>query len=160
MKVVEVSTMLPMSPQKATELMIRSDTLIFESTIFTFKDSGKFPEIWQSGQLIETHLVLLGLVPLGPYSIYFSEVDGDKRYFRTSEGGGVVQRWEHLRSIKEVELDGFGYDDECILTDRVEIEAGWMTWLVCLIAKLNYRHRQKRWSLLAEEEACKANALL
>lgn len=90
-------------------------------------------------------LRMLGL-PFGRYRITIDEIDHDRRRLRTREGGGLVRSWVH-----DIEVDHHPAGDtgRCRYTDRIDIDAGWLTPAVAAFAHGFYRIRQRRWRALA-----------
>ena len=102
-----------------------------------------FPLRWEQGTTILGRSFLLGFVPLGLHNIHFERVDPRRRQIQTREHDRLVRRWDHLISIDEAQAG------RCRYSDEIEIEAGWLTWLVWLFAQCFYRHRQRRWRQIA-----------
>jgi hypothetical protein len=57
----------------------------------------------------------------------------------------VVRRWDHLIRVEPADGGRTRY------SDTIEVEAGALTPLVWLFAKLFYRHRQRRWRTIVAE---------
>ncbi|MCP2040530.1 ligand-binding SRPBCC domain-containing protein [Neisseria sp. HSC-16F19] len=57
----------------------------------------------------------------------------------------LIRRWRHTITIVP---QGQG----CLYRDTVEIDAGILTGLVGMFAKAFYRHRQKRWQQLVQQQ--------
>lgn len=68
---------------------------------------------------------------------------GAIRRLRDNGRSLLIQRWDHLITV---EPDG---SRRTRYTDRIEIEAGWLTPLVWAFAQVFYAHRQRRWRRLA-----------
>jgi hypothetical protein len=86
----------------------------------------------------------LGLIPLGLHTIRIEHIDAPRRQIQSRETNGLISRWDHLVSIREMPAGRTLYSDE------IEIEAGRFTWIVWLYAQVFYRHRQRRWRRIAK----------
>ena len=97
---------------------------------------------WQSGRSFSLKLKLFGLLPMGVHTIRILIFDRAKLTIYSHEGNLHVPVWNHLIKLKAID------DTHTLYTDRVEIDAGWKTPLICLWAELFYAHRQRRWKKL------------
>jgi len=102
-----------------------------------------FPLEWEQGTTIRGKSYLFGLIPLGLRTIRFERIDPQRREIQTRETDRLINRWDHLISIREISAGSTLYSDE------IEIEAGICTWIVSLFAQCFYRHRQRRWKRVA-----------
>lgn len=141
---VTVSSALPVSADKAWDLLSRADTLLFVTRgLMGFRAlSGAFPERWQQGKTEQARILLFGLLPAWKHNIHFERVDASAGELMTREAGGLIKTWDHLMTV---EAKGEG---DCRYTDRVEIEAGILTPFVWAYASAFYRYRQRRWRKL------------
>ena len=101
------------------------------------------PATWLENSTIQVKCRLFGVFPLVDRTLYFERIDGRMRQMQTREHDRLIRRWDHLISIRE-DKNGAHY------SDTVEIEAGLLTWPICLFAKLFYRHRQRRWQRVTQ----------
>lgn len=101
------------------------------------------PARWQEGGEYAVASRLFGVLPLGTQHIRFVQVDHDRRRAETRESGGLVRSWHHVLFVVD-EGDG-----TCTYTDHVQLDAGRLTPLVELFARLLYWHRHRRWRRLA-----------
>ena len=102
------------------------------------------PERWEVGDYVVS-MAWRGIVPLGRQTIsisYPEAPDGSKR-LRDNGHSAMIRRWDHLITL---EPDGSGTR----YTDRVKIEAGFITLPVAKFAESFYAHRQRRWRELVE----------
>lgn len=105
---------------------------------------GNFPAIWKEGETVTTHMAVYGFVPFGGlHSLYFEKIDEINKVLQTRERDSFAKVWDHKISLKKITTDKVMYEDEII------IYAGILTGFVTLWAKSFYKHRQKRWQLLA-----------
>jgi hypothetical protein len=105
----------------------------------------RLPEIWQEGSYL-VRMRFLGVLPIGKQWIVISypEPDaGPRHYLLKDEGrGDLASSWRHLMTIRP-RADGC-----CNYCDHVNVQAGFVTWLVWAFAWVFYRHRQYRWRRL------------
>jgi hypothetical protein len=92
-------------------------------------------------------LRLFGLVPLGTRTLVFERIDPECMEVQTRERDQLVRRWDHLIRLRSLDTG------RCRYSDKIEIEAGWLTPLVWLFAAWFYRHRQRRWQTVARRLA-------
>ena len=88
----------------------------------------------RTGQKFTVMVSLFGKFPPQPYSIEVLGCDDEARVLRSSERGAGVKSWHHTLSVEPTETG-------CCLTDRIDIDAGWLTPLFGLWAKYLYRKR-------------------
>lgn len=88
----------------------------------------------QAGQVIDVALSLLGVLPARPYTIRIVECDRTARRMRSRESGMGVRGLSHRVEVAPG-------DGGSVLTDRVEIDAGWATPLAAIFAWFTYRWR-------------------
>lgn len=106
---------------------------------------GPFPAQWQEGEY-RAWMWLFGVVPIGWQTIVisFPPTDGATRFVRDNGYGPLIQRWDHW-----IEITPAQDASKTHYTDRVTVEAGFLTPLISAFAKVFYAHRQKRWRQLA-----------
>lgn len=141
-----VRTQLAIPADKAWDLVKRSQTLVYICKgLLGFEGSHLFPGKWREGDIIDTRLKLFGMIPAWRHSLRFILVSDESMIIATEEKGGIVQGWNH--EIK------FEVSDEisCIYTDTVEINAGMLSPLIWLFAKVLYKYRQYRWKSLIKQ---------
>ncbi len=98
---------------------------------------------WAVGDQLHGWTFLFGLLPFSKHRLTIESIDDEERRIVSDESGGLVRRWHH-----EIELTRID-DARSAYLDRIEIDAGVMTWLVAAFAHVFYRHRQRRWRRLA-----------
>lgn len=112
--------------------------------------AAEFPPRWTEGATIECGLLLFNVVPLGVRRLCFESIDDRLREIQTRESDPVVRRWDHLIRVEPADGGRTRY------SDTIEVEAGALTPLVWLFAKLFYRYRQRRWrAIVAEAHDCR-----
>lgn len=152
MALVEVSTFLPASPGQVWDLVLQPATLAQVSApLLRFTPrNGPFPQRWQAGEY-QMGVKLFGLIPLDDQivGIEFPPQpanghalrDNGRACARDGGPGGLITRWDHTMLV-EPEGAGTRY------TDRVEAEAGALTFAAAAFARTLYRHRQANWRRL------------
>jgi hypothetical protein len=113
-------------------------------------DPPAFPDVWEEGGRYRVALRLLGVVPLGTQWIVTSRrreegPHGPIVHVRDAGSGRLARTWDHHVRIEPTPDGATRYED------RVTVDAGRLTPLVALFARLFYAHRQRRWRRLARE---------
>ncbi|MEM8817200.1 MAG: hypothetical protein AAGE85_15345 [Pseudomonadota bacterium] len=144
-KTVELSTTLAAPPPKVIEHVGRTALLEYVSRgilRFVPVDPHRFPEVWREGRY-KVNLYLFGFVPLGWQTIGIEPQPGSGKTWsmRDNGYGWAIKTWDHT-----IEVTPRG-EGSCY-TDRITVDAGVLTTLTALFAKLFYRHRQRRWRKL------------
>lgn len=108
--------------------------------IFRLVGGGAFPDAFADGR-VQVWMWMFGIVPFGRQWIDVSRpmVREDVRQIRDNGSGDLVQRWDHLITIRPLSASKTHYQDE------VEIKAGLLTPVVWMFAAVFYRWRQHRW---------------
>ena len=98
----------------------------------------------ETGQKLDVMVSLFGRFPPQPYHMEVLECDDDRMILRSSEVGAGVKSWNHTLTVTP-------HAGGSRLTDRIEIDAGWLTPVFALWARHMYSARHKpRLRLLAE----------
>ena len=98
-----------------------------------------------AGQRIEVRVSLFGVMPWQDYVMSVEDMDDTEMWFQSDEHGAGVKSWRHNCSVEEIA-------GGCRLTDRVEIDAGWLTPMFVWWAGVVYRARHKpRVRMLAQK---------
>lgn len=110
--------------------------------------SGSFPEIWQQDKTVSTKMLLFGFIPFGGiHSLYFKKIDNENKVLQTREKDDSAKVWDHKISLIELT------ENKIIYQDLIIIYGGLLTFIITLWAKSFYKHRQKRWQIVAKETA-------
>lgn len=150
----EFSTLLDAKPERVWEELQRPALLEYVSAplvVFDPIEPESFPERWDEDEY-RVAMLLFGVLPLGEQEIRISKVrvddiDGEQFYQLRDDGvGQLVSVWDHLISVRETP------DGKTVYTDEIEVDAGALTPLVRLFAALFYRHRQRRWRKVVEND--------
>ena len=106
--------------------------------------NGDFPKQWQVGQTYGFKTLVFGIIPFGGIHYLFVAQLDDKNYIlSTKEWDNGAKIWNHTISLSDLGDGKINYEDSII------IYAGMMTGFVASFAKLFYKHRQKRWQIVA-----------
>lgn len=118
-------------------------------------DPPAFPHSWEERRY-RVRVMFAGVVPMGRQWIDISRENDPSGSFRMRDNGSgdLARKWDHRITI---EPDGEG---RCIYADKVEIEAGPLTFVVWGFARLFYAHRQLRWRRLTAGGGVAARALM
>ena len=106
-------------------------------------DAPEFPERWTEGATVRCRSYLFDVLPIGTRGIFLERIDPVARQIQSREFDLLVRRWDHL-----IQLRPTG-DGRTLYSDKIELEAGFLTVLVWLFAQWFYRHRQRRWRRVA-----------
>lgn len=141
-----VSSELPISLNIAWNEVQKSELLEFVSKgKIKFKPVNKeFPKFWKERMIVETRMFLFGLIPFGGvHTITFTKIDEKNKVCKTIERDNLVKIWNHKISMTEIETNRIRYEDE------IEIFGGLLTYFITFWANTFYKHRQRRWLLVA-----------
>jgi hypothetical protein len=146
---VNLSTILPIPVETAWDLVQTTALLEHVSAPllrFVPIEPRALPSVW-SECAYHVRVLLFGAIPMGEQWIDVSRLAAgpDSFQLRDNGWGSLARRWDHLITIDPV---GPG---TCRYTDRVDIAAGVLTPLIWAFAQLLYRHRQRRWRVLAAD---------
>lgn len=146
--------LLDAEPERVWEELQRPELLEYVAAplvVFDPIDPESFPERWGEEEY-RVAMLLFGVIPLGRQTIRISkprvdDTDGERFYQLRDDGTGrLVSVWDHLVSVRETP------DGKTVYTDEVAVDAGALTPLVRLFAAVFYRHRQRRWRTLVEND--------
>ncbi len=96
--------------------------------------SGLPEEPLAEGQQIDVTFRLFGRLPPKPYHMRLDRFSPIDRHFKSFEWGGPVKSWEHELRVTETATGS-------VLTDDIEIDAGWLTPIYAAFARYMYRSR-------------------
>ena len=99
---------------------------------------------WQVGDKMTDWVLLFRVLPFSRHTIEVITINDETMTMLTDEGGGAVRTWRHTITVEPID------EGSCHYTDRVDIEAGWLTSAVASFARRFYRYRQRRWQRLAK----------
>ncbi|WP_101067654.1 hypothetical protein [Roseovarius salinarum] len=141
---LELTTTLAAPIADVWEALQRPATLAWVSRgwlAFRPIDPPALPARWPRSGDFTVALAAFGMVPIGRQvmGVRRPDVAPPRRALRDKGHGTLVRVWDHI-----IELTPQG-ETATRYTDRVRIEAGWLTPLVWLWARGFYAHRQRRW---------------
>lgn len=142
-----VASRIPMNIEAAWEKVQTLDLLRFIAKgMITFAPAhNKFLEKYTESSKIETKMKFYGFIPMiGVHTLFFEKIDHEKKILQTKESDVLAKVWNHKISMKKVDESTIDYEDEIV------IYGGVWTSLIVFWAKLFYKHRQKRWQIVAE----------
>ena len=90
--------------------------------------------VLSEGQVAEFEISAFGIMPWSPYQVEVVEVSAAERRFVSHENGGMIKLWRHVMTIEETPTGARQ-------SDVIEIDAGFMTWFVVILAKRMYAKR-------------------
>ncbi len=106
----------------------------------------EFPEKWEKDSMVRTKMLMYGFIPFGgAHSLKFVEVKPEEYTALTNEKNAIVKVWNHRIKMEKIEENLKRY------TDEIELYAGIFTNFVAKWAESLYKHRQKRWQIIANE---------
>lgn len=88
----------------------------------------------EAGQSITVMVSLFGRLPAQPYQMEVMEFDNDNMVLTSSERGAGVKSWQHTLRVSATQTGSQ-------LCDKIEIDAGWATWIFARWARYIYRKR-------------------
>jgi hypothetical protein len=143
---IKVASIIPIDIDSVWEKVQTSALLSFVSkgSVSFIPTSDSIPETWKEGITVSVKMKIYGFVPIaGPHYIYFEKIDPINKILQTIEWDHFAKMWNHKISMQKINENSIIYEDEVI------IYGGILTCLISRWAKLFYKHRQKRWLLLA-----------
>jgi hypothetical protein len=148
---ITIATTLAAPVDTVWEALQHPATLIAVSApILRFRpiDPPAFPDRWHPGEW-QVSMWCLGILPVGRQviSISIESASHDRRVIRDNGRGRLARRWDHRITVSPLDDGRTAYRDE------VAIEAGALTPLIVLFARLFYMHRQRRWRALIARNA-------
>ncbi|MBZ0246287.1 MAG: hypothetical protein K8H85_10095 [Cyclobacteriaceae bacterium] len=144
-----VTSIIPIDIETAWEKVNKSALLelVSKGKIKFIPTEGKFPEIWELGMTVTTKMIAYGFIPFGGlHTIHFTKIDKEHKTLETEENDTFAKVWNHRISMKSLGDNTIAYEDEII------IYGGILTGFISWWAKSFYKHRQKRWKLLADNK--------
>ena len=112
---------------------------------FKFVD-GDFPSQWEVGQTYGFKTLVFGIIPFGGiHYLLVDKIDNSNYTLSTKEWDNGAKVWNHDITMRE-----FG-DGKIYYEDSITIYGGILTGFITSFAKEFYKHRQKRWQIVALE---------
>ena len=105
---------------------------------------GDFPKQWQVGQTYGFKTLVFGIIPFGGiHYLYLDKIDNSNYMLSTKEWDNGAKVWNHDITIRELG------DCKIYYEDSITIYGGILTGFITSFAKKFYKHRQKRWQVVA-----------
>jgi hypothetical protein len=112
---------------------------------FKFAD-GDFPRQWEVGQTYEFKTLVFGIIPFGGiHYLFVDKIDDGNYMLSTKEWDNGAKVWNHNIVLRDLGNGSIYYEDV------ITIYGGMMTGFITSFAKRFYKHRQKRWQIVAQE---------
>ncbi|SMD42223.1 hypothetical protein SAMN00777080_0763 [Aquiflexum balticum DSM 16537] len=147
-KKLTVSSEIPMKIDRAWN-NIKSPALLqfLAKGMIWFKPIGNgFPHKWEVEQTYGTKMLVFGFIPFGGiHYLYIEKIDDQNHTLATKEWNRGTKVWNHHVVMRDLGEGKIYYED------AITIYAGLMTDFITAFAKMFYKHRQKRWQLVANE---------
>jgi hypothetical protein len=147
-KKLTVSSEIPMQIDSVWNNVKTSDLLIYVTKGYAkFKPKdGTFPKLWQEGDTVSTKTRVFGLLPFGGVRyLYFEKISDTEHVIQTREWDKRAKVWDHKIILEK------STNNKTLYTDEIVIYGGAMTGFITSFAKRFYKHRQKRWQIVAKE---------
>jgi hypothetical protein len=147
-KKLTVSSEIPMEIDVAWNNVKSPELLKFVAKgMIGFKSTdGGFPKNWEVGQTYGVKIRIFGFIPFGgTHYLHIEKIDEERKEIATREWDKEAKVWNHHVVMKDLGNGNFYYEDDII------IYGGWKTGVITSFAKRFYKHRQKRWQIVAKE---------
>lgn len=145
--IVRVSTQLECTVEAAWAEVLKPKLLLQVAApmaIISPSRTEQFPELWQQGQTYYCKSDLHGFIPAGERSLFFERIDPVRHEIQSREQDPLAKKWDHLIRIERSPQGATVY------TDEIDLDAGILTPVIWAWATLFYRHRQRKWRVLAK----------
>jgi hypothetical protein len=108
--------------------------------------NGDFPKQWEVSQTYEFETHVFGIIPFGGiHYLFVDKIDNSNYMLSTKEWDNGAKVWNHNIVMRDLGNGSIYYEDE------ITIYGGLMTGFITSFAKMFYKHRQKRWQIVAKE---------
>jgi hypothetical protein len=107
---------------------------------------GDFPRQWEVGQTYEFKTLVFGIIPFGGiHYLFVDKIDDGNYMLSTKEWDNGAKVWNHNIVLRDLGNGSIYYEDV------ITIYGGMMTGFITSFAKRFYKHRQKRWQIVAQQ---------
>ncbi len=108
---------------------------------------GPFPKQWEVGKTYGAKMRVFGFIPFGGiHYLSVEKIDDANFQISTKEWDKGAKVWNHNIMMKDLG------DGKIYYEDSITIYGGMMTGFITSFAKKFYKHRQKRWQIVAENK--------
>ncbi len=143
-----VSSEIPISLDRAWNNVKTPALLEFVARgMARFKPTGGgLPEYWQEGETYAVKTRIFGFLPFGgKHHLFIDKVDEETRQISTREWNKLIKIWNHDITLRQLG------DEKIYYEDTITVYGGLLTGFITTFARRFYKHRQKRWRIVAEE---------
>jgi len=141
--IATISTVFQENPDRISEELKKINLLKHVSAPILFF-TGEGLDSWKEGRSYTFKLKLFNCIPLGHHEIFVKNLG--RMRLETVEKGTMAKVWNH-----EIRLEG-STGGHCRYTDEIEIQAGALTFFIWIFAHLFYRHRQRKWKKVIQND--------
>jgi hypothetical protein len=112
---------------------------------FKFVD-GDFPKQWKVGQTYGFKTLVFGIIPFGGiHYLFVDKIDDGNYMLSTKEWDSGAKVWNHNIVMRDLG------DGKIYYEDSITIYGGILTGFITSFAMRFYKHRQKRWQKVAQQ---------
>ncbi len=105
---------------------------------------GGFPKQWEVGKTYGAKMRVFGFIPFGGvHYLTIKKIDDENYKISTNEWDKGAKVWNHDVVMRDLGNGRIYYED------AITIYGGMMTGFITSFAKRFYKHRQKRWQIVA-----------
>ena len=147
-KKLTVHSEIPMGIDAAWDNVKTPDLLEFVAKgMIKFKPlNGDFPKQWEVGQTYGFKTLVFGIIPFGGiHYLFLDKIDNSNFMLSTKEWDNGAKVWNHDITMRDLG------DGKIYYEDSITIYGGILTEFITSFAKKFYKHRQKRWQLVASK---------
>lgn len=148
-KQLSVSSEIPMNLDSAWANVQSPALLQFVAKgMIRFKAvKGELPKQWELGQTYGAKMRIFGFIPFGgTHNFNIKKIDNNNHILSAIEWNKRTKVWNHDVILKDLGNGTILYED------AITIYGGKMTGVITSFAKKFYKHRQKRWQIVAKEK--------
>ena len=107
---------------------------------------GPFPKQWEVGKTYGAKMRVFGFIPFGGiHYLSIEKIDDGDFKISTKEWDKGAKVWNHDVMMRDLGNGSIHYEDS------ITIYGGIMTGFITSFAKKFYKHRQKRWQIVASK---------
>jgi hypothetical protein len=143
-----VHSEIPMEIEDAWENVKTPALLEFVAKgMIKFKSvNGDFPKQWEVGKTYGAKMRVFGFIPFGGvHYLSIKKIDTENYTISTKEWDKGAKVWNHDVVMRDLGNGRIYYEDS------ITIYGGMMTGFITSFAKRFYKHRQKRWQIVAQQ---------
>jgi hypothetical protein len=143
-----VHSEIPMEIENAWENVKTPALLEFVAKgMIKFKSvNGDFPKQWEVGKTYGAKTRVFGFIPFGGvHYLSINKIENENYTISTNEWDKGAKVWNHDVVMRDLGNGRIYYED------AITIYGGMMTGFITSFAKRFYKHRQKRWQIVAQE---------